>query len=125
MIILGDFNLHVNEQSSQTTTKFYDILSTFSLSQRIESATHKLGNTLDLVIHNTCDTTINDIRIDFNNKSDHAYIFFKVAHNVDFKSKKAITIRNFKNVNLEHFKSDLASKVENLVSNIDGTFPEV
>ena len=125
VIILGDFNLHVNEQSSQTTTKFYDILSTFSLSQRIESGTHKLGNTLDLVIHNTCDTTINDIRIDFNNKSDHAYIFFKVAHNVDFKSKKAITIRNFKNVNLEHFKSDLALKVENLVSNIDGTFPEV
>lgn len=125
VIILGDFNLHVNEKSSPTTTKFYDILSTFSLSQRIESATHKLGNTLDLVIHNPCDTMINDIHIDFNNKSDHAYIFFKLAHNVDFQPKKTITIRNLNNVNLEHFKTDIASKVENLVYNTDGNFHEV
>ena len=125
LIILGDFNLHVNDRNCRNTTRFYDILSTFSLSQKIESPTHKLGNTLDLVIHNITDTSIKDIHIDFNNKSDHAYIFFTIANNVELQPKKTITVKNFNNVNIEHFKSDLASKVVNLVSNTDGNFLEV
>ena len=50
-IVLGDFNLHVNLKCNPTIMKFYEILSTFSLTQLVHSATHKLGNILDLIIH--------------------------------------------------------------------------
>ena len=124
VIILGDFNLHVNEKLNPAIVQFYDILSSFSLEQVIEGSTHKLGNTLDLVIHDICDTTISEIRIDFTSKSDHAYVFFKVTKNVETKRTKTVIIKDFKNVNFQTFKSDLTSKVEDYVCNTDRSFSE-
>ena len=125
IIILGDFNLHVNDQFNQNILRFADILNSFSLIQEIDGPTHKLGNTLDLVIHNISDTFINDVQIDFNNNSDHAYIFFKLFLDIETNSKKTIVVNDFKNVNIESFKSDIATKVENYVSNTDGDFLDV
>ena len=125
VIILGDFNIHINERSNPTILQFYDILSSFNLHQIIEGPTHDLGNTLDLVIHNFCDTTINDLHIDFSSKSDHAYIFFNLAYEIELQPKKSVTVKNFKDVNLELFKSDISLKVSNFTSNVDGNFLDV
>ena len=123
-IILGDFNLHVNEKFNPSTVRFYDILSSFSLNQIIDGPTHKMGNTLDLVIHNLCDTIIKDLHIDFNSKSDHAYIFFKLLQDIELNSKKTVTVNSFNNVNFEHFKNDISDKVENYISIADGDFSD-
>ena len=61
VIFLGDFNLHINDKYNPTVLKFQDILSSFGLNQIVDEATHNLGNTLDLVIHNPCDTHIKDL----------------------------------------------------------------
>ncbi len=50
VIICGDFNIHVNKPDDPNTMKFMDILSQFNLVQHINEPTHKLGNTLDLII---------------------------------------------------------------------------
>ena len=120
-IVLGDFNLHVNLKCNPTIMKFYEILSTFSLTQLVHSATHKLGNILDLIIH-SCNTNIRDVHIDFNNRSDHAYVFFKISQDIELKSKKTVKIRNFNNVNLDHFKSDMLVSVERYESNMYSDF---
>ena len=119
-IILGDFNLHVNEKMNPTITQFQDILATFSLTQFVDGPTHELGNTLDLVIGNSCDTNIKNLRIDFNNRSDHAYIFFNITNTVELTSTKSVLRKNFKSMNTDNFKCDIANKVDNYVSNIDG-----
>ena len=122
LIILGDFNLHVNEKSDPNVIRFYDILSSFSLNQIVEGPTHKRGNTLDLVIHNVSDTIIKDLHVDFNNRSDHAYIYFKLCYDVDPLAKKTITIQNLRSVNLDIFKSDISLEFNNFDFNTDNNF---
>ena len=48
-IILGDFNIKVNVPSAFTTS-FLNLLDMFNLIQHVSSPTHRLGNTLDLII---------------------------------------------------------------------------
>ena len=125
VIFLGDFNLHINDKYNPTILKFQDILSSFGLNQIVDEATHKLGNTLDLVIHNPCDTHIKDLIIDNDTQSDHAYVFFKLDCDTSSKPKKTVLLKNFSKVNLEHFKADIISKFENFSSNTDGNFSEL
>ena len=40
LVILGDFNLHMNNSFDSEIVKFNDILSTFGLTQLVESTTH-------------------------------------------------------------------------------------
>ena len=78
-IILGDFNLHVNDVLNPDTIRFNNILSSFGLSQLVDQPTHILGNTLDLVITNQGEVKIKDIIVDQVNYSDHSFIFFKAC----------------------------------------------
>ena len=48
-IIVGDFNIHVNNNNHDTTT-FFETLDSYSLIQHCDFSTHNQGNTLDLVI---------------------------------------------------------------------------
>ncbi len=50
LIICRDFNFHVNKPTDTDARRFTDILSLFNLTQHINKPTHKLGNTLDLLI---------------------------------------------------------------------------
>ena len=122
LIILGDFNLHVNDKFNPTIVKFHDILSSFNFTQLIDNATHKLGNTLDLVLCDTSDTKVKDVHIDFNNRSDHAYIFFKLDHTINPKPKKTVLVKNFSKIDIEHFKTDIMTNFENFSSDVDGNF---
>ena len=121
LVVIGDFNIHVNETFNPVIAKFNDILASFNFDQLVEGPTHKLGNTLDLVITNACDTEIRDLHIDFTSKSDHAYVFFKVGQLLEASVRKTITRSNFKNVNLESFKADIAVHVENYVSHVSNS----
>ena len=119
-IILGDFNLHVNDSFDPAIEKFNDILSTFELNQLVENTTHSKGNILDLIITNLNEMKIKDIHIDFNNESDHAHIFFNLPYAPAESSSKTIIVNDFKNVNIDSFKLDIAAKTENYISNVDG-----
>lgn len=125
IIVVGDFNLHVNEQFNPAIVKFHELLSSFGLIQIVENSTHKLGNTLDLVIHNVHETKIKELLIDFDNKSDHAYVFFKLEHTINLKPKKTVLMKNFNRVDLDHFKSDIESKFQTFSSNGDSNFSEL
>ena len=48
-IILGDFNIHINDSMDANASIFQDIMAATGLSQWVDFPTHKLGNTLDLV----------------------------------------------------------------------------
>ncbi|KAJ8017673.1 hypothetical protein HOLleu_44756 [Holothuria leucospilota] len=50
LIILGDFNIHVDDQCDPSTLRFTDLLDSFDLENKVSSATHTSGHTLDLVI---------------------------------------------------------------------------
>ncbi len=49
MILLGDFNIHIDNAGSVCTRNFLSCLDSFDLKQFINSPTQSKGHTLDLV----------------------------------------------------------------------------
>ena len=56
IIILGDFNIHINDPEDQDAKILQDTLNAFNLKQHVNIPTHNLGHTIDLII------TSNDYR---------------------------------------------------------------
>ena len=56
VIIMGDFNLHVDDPSDTEAKKFCDMLDSLGLEQHVKHPTHIQGHTLDLVITRCCDS---------------------------------------------------------------------
>ena len=50
LLILGDFNIHMNDEFDENIGNFMDIIMALGLEQHIHFPTHKAGNTLDLVV---------------------------------------------------------------------------
>ena len=50
LLIVGDFNYHIDNISKSDTIKFNKILESFNLQQHVNGPTHKKGHTLDLII---------------------------------------------------------------------------
>ena len=50
LVIVGDFNIHLDVLSNSDSTKFRDLLESFSLQQHVVGPTHIHGHTLDLII---------------------------------------------------------------------------
>ena len=50
LIIMGNFNLHVNSEEDNDIQQFLDMLEASGLHQLLEFSTYKHGNILDLVI---------------------------------------------------------------------------
>ena len=49
LVLLGDFNTHINKLDNQDTQAYLDTMEALGLVQHIDQQTHQLGNTLDLV----------------------------------------------------------------------------
>ena len=50
LLLIGDFNIKINDEHNQETTKFLDFLESFGFVNYIHIRTHHQENTLDLVI---------------------------------------------------------------------------
>ena len=50
LLILGDFNIHMNDEFDENAGKLMDNIMALGLKQHIHFPTHKAGNTLDTVI---------------------------------------------------------------------------
>ena len=81
LVLLGDFNIHVDNDRDPDTVKFMELLSNFNLVQHITKSTHEKGHLIDLVITRAHDPCVQDIRLDWNLPSDHAAIHFHVDKN--------------------------------------------
>ena len=49
LLILGDFNIHVNDVNDPNASIFLDIMTALGLKQHARGPTHKSGNCLDLI----------------------------------------------------------------------------
>ena len=56
LVITGDMNIHVDDPNDPDAIKFLDLLNTYGLTQHINTHTHRLGHTLDLIITHVSDT---------------------------------------------------------------------
>lgn len=58
LIIVGDFNIHVDISTDPNAIQFLDLLSSMGLNQHVNKPTHLSGHTLDLIITRNCDTLL-------------------------------------------------------------------
>lgn len=50
LLLVGDFNIHINDSSDRHAQEFLSLISSFGLVQHITEPTHRSGNTLNLAL---------------------------------------------------------------------------
>ncbi len=114
-IITGDFNIHVNKPGPQST-QFLDLLHSHNLIQHVTFPTHRLGNTLDLVITPSASTFSPVLSIHAVSPADHSPVLSRFQ--ISVPDSPPVSIRNFRrigSIDVDKFMSDLSS--EPLITN--------
>jgi hypothetical protein len=106
-IITGDFNIHVNSKTDCDSLKFVDLLLSMGLQQHVEFSTHVSGNILDLVITREVDSILGSLPRPDHIFSDHMAISFGLNSSKPLPSKKCVTYRSLKSINITSFMIDL------------------
>jgi len=78
VVIVGDFNIYVDNTTDTGASKLRELLSTYGLLQHVRSATHRHGHTLDLLITRD-DQVANVLPIDPPLLSDHSFVVATVG----------------------------------------------
>ena len=109
LVIAGDFNFHWNNPEDEKVKKLADLLESYNLEQHISKPTHKLGNTLDLLITRCSENTIHGQPSIDHFISDHAVIKCKLTFKKPPPPKSKIMFRKLKSIDLTAFQSDIES----------------
>lgn len=81
VLLLGDFNYHINKSSDVSAANFLSLTQSFNLVQHVSGATHVKGNTLDLVFSFGLEVT--DLIIEDMVITDHKSIVFNISFKPD------------------------------------------
>ena len=105
LVILGDFNLHMDTDSPQIN-RFLEILASFNLVQHVDFPTHIHGHILDLIV--TSDTSKPERVFQSDRISDHFTAIAEFTIPVPAgKVRKLVKFRKLKSINIEAFKQDI------------------
>ena len=108
IIILGDFNIHMDNSNDNDATKLMDMIESLALKQHAEEPMHIFGHTLDLVITRLSDDIVRDSPCVDSYISDHGVVLFKLNTVKPSLSVKTVWYRKYKAINIQDFQSDLA-----------------
>ncbi|KAI2659515.1 RNA-directed DNA polymerase from mobile element jockey [Labeo rohita] len=71
VLIVGDFNIHVDNTNDALGLAFTDLINSFGVKQNVTGPTHRFNHTLDLIISHGIDLTDIDIVPQSDDVSDH------------------------------------------------------
>ena len=111
-ILVGDFNIHLEDKENIYTSRFSTITSSYGLTQHVNTPTHKDGGILDLVL--SCSNIADNIKISdmqvvpTTTASDHFFISFScpIMHEATTENVD-VTFRNLNGIDIEQFKDDV------------------
>ncbi|KAJ8247213.1 hypothetical protein COCON_G00234620, partial [Conger conger] len=119
IILLGDFNIHMDNVNNTLTKDFTSCLDSSGLQQYIDFPTHSKGHILDLVCCSgvtPLNCTASDLPI-----SDHKFVSFNVSLKLPKTNMlRSISFRNINNIDL----SALSSGIDNLPSKDNLSTPD-
>ncbi len=70
-LIVGDFNIHVDNTNDALGLAFTDLINSFGVKQNVTGPTHRFNHTLDLIISHGIDLTDIDIIPQSDDVTDH------------------------------------------------------
>lgn len=111
LLIVGDFNIHVDNSNDATARQFLDLLDSFDLVQHVREKTHANGHTLALVISNAMDHFVNDVKTTDPVISDHLAVHSTLHLEKHRFVKRVVSSRNLRRIDMNSFRSDIESSV--------------
>lgn len=116
IIILGDFNIHLDDPTDHDARLFLNMLDALNLTQHVTTATHQRGHILDLVISRNGDTTgvENTVTVDMGGLShllDHHPVACSVNLTIPKYKRDVRKCRKFRSVNCNEFASDVIAEL--------------
>ena len=107
LLITGDFNIHVDCTDNPDTIRFFDLLESTGL-EHVMCATHHSDHTLDLIITRQTESIIaNTPKSDYL-FSDHYTVLCSLKPKTVPLSKRQISFRKIKSVDLKLLQEDLS-----------------
>ena len=107
MIVLGDFNIHINDENDNEASIFVDTMIALGFNQHVSFPMHRAGNILDLVFTETC----NSIEVKSCTPgpilSDHTAVKIVVTQSTQYIQKKLIKYRKLRDINIYQLNNDL------------------
>lgn len=115
IIIVGDFNIHIDDNNSSPGRLFHELIDGLGFSQHVKEKTHKHGHILDLVI--SYGVEISDIKTVPQNPllTDHSLVTFQFfIDNSVLQKEKTIFKRRITENSVSRFKSIAQSSLADL-----------
>ena len=104
LVLIGDFNLQIDNPTDNSAGEFISITQSLNLIQHVSGPTHDKGHTLDLVF--TLGLTLNSLCLGEFFLSDHKYITFDIDFTaVPHPIKRTIHCRHLNNSSAVRFSS--------------------
>lgn len=108
LVLVADFNIHVDIPYDSYCTKFLDLLESFSLQQHVVGPTHIYGHTLELVIIRQSDQIVRStLQVD-RYFSDHASVLCQLYFITRSLSTRTLPFRKLKSTDVDSLNDDLA-----------------
>ena len=108
LLIMGDFNFHIENIDSYSVKNMIDLLDEFGLKQHVSDATSKHANhVLDLIITRNSESLIHDTAKISTYLSDHASIVFQLNSSNHKHKELPKSYRPLNKIDLIRFKQDL------------------
>ena len=109
LIIMGDFNFHLDTADNPGTQRFNSLLDSYGLQQHVEQATHKSNHTLDVVITKINEIPVHNLDVIDHLISDHKAISFYLDTQRPPLPKKTIVYRSISKIDSIELVTDIQS----------------
>lgn len=109
LLVVGDFNIHLDEPSKPAPGQFNDLISSTNLVQHVSQSTHSQGHILDVVITRRDDLSVLDMDLDNSVKSDHTAVIFTLPLHAPPPLRKQLCYRKWRDIDREAFSRDILS----------------
>ena len=107
LIVVGDYNIHVDVPNDTDALKFLDLLQSLGLEQHVTEPTHIRGHTLDLVIKRKIEDILASPPRACRYFSDHAAVHCHVAISKPSFQTRIIKFRKTKSLDAESLSNDV------------------
>ena len=115
ILILGDFDIHINKKGEdEDTSTFMNTIKALGFQQHVNFSTHRMGNTLDLLLTESSDPFKIKSILPGNYISDHCTVNCTISLEKTILKKQTIKFRKSNKIDITKFIVDI-----NLTSALD------
>ncbi|ELT91248.1 hypothetical protein CAPTEDRAFT_214477 [Capitella teleta] len=106
LLIIGDFDIHIDNAECTNSRNFMDLIHSYGLDQHVNTPTHRSGHTLDLAMTLRIDPHPHVTALDLT-LSDHYAIVCFIDIQTPTQTSQPITYRSLKKIDCAQFIGDI------------------